>query len=95
MASGKTPEEADRLFDAIGRNAVVVTGRSLQLQLLISGELDLVTAQQRHNVQHAIDEGAPLAYEPIVEPVITRPDGVAVVGDPRIRLPPFSSRTGC
>jgi iron(III) transport system substrate-binding protein len=82
VASGKTPEEADRLFDAIGRNAVVVTGRSLQLQLLISGELDLVTAQQRHNVQHSIDEGAPLAYEPIVEPVITRPDGVAVVGDP-------------
>ena len=82
VASGKTPEEADRLFDAIGRNAVVVSGRSLQRQLLISGEVDVATAQQRHNIQHSIDEGAPLAYEPIVEPVITRPDGVAVVPDP-------------
>ena len=82
VASGKTPEEADRLFDAIGRNAVVVNGRSLQRQLLISGEVDVAAAQQRHNIQHSIDEGAPLAYEPIVEPVITRPDGVAVVPDP-------------
>jgi iron(III) transport system substrate-binding protein len=82
VASGKTPEEADRLFDAIGRNAVVVTGRSLQHQLLISGEVDVVTAQQRHNIQHSIDEGAPLGYEPVIEPVITRPDGVAVAADP-------------
>jgi iron(III) transport system substrate-binding protein len=82
VASGKTPEEADRIFDAIGRNAVVLNGRSLQRQLLISGEVDVATAQQRHNIQHSIDEGAPLAYEPVVEPVITRPDGVAVVPDP-------------
>jgi iron(III) transport system substrate-binding protein len=82
VASGKTPEEANRLFDAIGRNAVVVSGRSLQRQLLISGEVDVAVAQQRHNIQNSIDEGAPLAYEPIIEPVITRPDGIAVSADP-------------
>lgn len=82
VKSGKTPAEADRLFAAIGRNAIVVPHRSLQRELLIAGEFDVATTQQRHNIQHDIDEGAPLAYEPIVEPVVTRPDGVAIVSEP-------------
>jgi iron(III) transport system substrate-binding protein len=79
VASGKTPAEADRLFQAIARNAMFADSRSLLRQLLAAGELDVLPSIQRHNIEDMIRDGAPIAYEPAVEPAFTRPDGVAIV----------------
>jgi iron(III) transport system substrate-binding protein len=78
VASGKTPAEADRLAEAIARNAIFIDGRSLGRELLAAGEFD-VTVNLRHAVQSDADEGAPLAWQPAVEPMFWRPDGVAAV----------------
>jgi iron(III) transport system substrate-binding protein len=76
---GRSQEEIDRLFEGIARNAVVVKGHSLLAQLLASGELDVAAANYRHIVQRFIDDDAPIAWQPPVEPVFTRSEGVALV----------------
>jgi iron(III) transport system substrate-binding protein len=78
VASGKTPAEADRLAEAMARNAIFVNGRSFARELLAAGEFD-VTVNLRHAVQNDADEGAPITWQPAVEPQFWRPDGVAVV----------------
>ncbi len=78
--AGKTEGEADRLFEAIGRNAIVVSGHTLAGQLQAAGEFELVV-----NYSSATDrlarEGAPLAWRPAVEPIIWQPNGVGLVRD--------------
>jgi iron(III) transport system substrate-binding protein len=76
--AGKTEEDADRLFEAIGRNAVVVSGHTLAAQLQAAGEFELAV-----NYTSAADriarEGAPISWRPAVEPVIWQPNGVGLV----------------
>jgi len=79
---GKTTAEADRLFEAIATDALFFESRSLLRELLAAGEFDVATSIQRHNIQDMIDDGAPIAYQPAVEPAITRPDGAAIVEGP-------------
>jgi iron(III) transport system substrate-binding protein len=79
LETGRSEAETDRLFEAIARNAVVVTGHSLQLELLASGELDVVASAFRNQVQAAAKDGGPVAWQPVVEPVFVRAGGIAVV----------------
>ena len=71
-SEGRSEEEITRLSEAIARNAVVVKGHSLLAQLLASGEIDVAGANYRHIVDRFKEEGAPIAWEPAVEPVFTR-----------------------
>jgi iron(III) transport system substrate-binding protein len=75
---GKSEAEADRLFEAIGRNAIVVSGHTLAGQLHAAGEFRLVV-----NYSSAVDrlarDGAPLGWRPPVEPLIWQPNGIGVV----------------
>jgi iron(III) transport system substrate-binding protein len=80
---GKSESEADRLFESIARNAVVFRGHSAVEQLLGAGEFHVVAANYLHIVKGSIEDGAPVAWEPAVEPVITRPEGVAVLRSAR------------
>jgi iron(III) transport system substrate-binding protein len=80
---GKAEAEIDRLFEAIARNAVVVKGHSLLAQLLASGEIDVAAANYRHIVQRFVDDDAPIAWEPPVEPLFTRAEGVGVLDGSR------------
>jgi iron(III) transport system substrate-binding protein len=82
ISSGKSPAEADRLFEAIARNSVFTDSRSLIRELLAAGEFDVAPSIQRHNIADMIKDGAPLAYQPVVEPAFTRPDGVGIVEAP-------------
>jgi iron(III) transport system substrate-binding protein len=79
LETGRSEAEADRLFEAIARNGLVVTGHSLLLELLAAGEIDVVASAFRSQAQAALQEGAPIAWRPPVEPVFTRAGGVAVV----------------
>jgi iron(III) transport system substrate-binding protein len=80
---GKSEAEADRLWEAIARNSVVFKGHSLVGQLLAAGEFELVAANYLHIVKGSIDDGAPVAWEPAVEPIVTRPEGVGVLRSAR------------
>jgi iron(III) transport system substrate-binding protein len=79
---GKTAAEADRLFDAIGRNAVVVRGHSVTGQLHAAGEFKLAV-NYVSTVERLAREGAPLGWRPPVEPLVAQPQGVAPVRDAR------------
>jgi iron(III) transport system substrate-binding protein len=79
--SGKSPADADRLIEGIGRNATFIGGRSLLRELMAAGEFEL-GVDLRHNVQRKADDGAPLAWQPPVEPFFWRPDGVAMIAEP-------------
>ncbi|MDQ3822030.1 MAG: extracellular solute-binding protein [Actinomycetota bacterium] len=79
LANGRSAAEADRLFERMARNALVVKGHSLLAQLLATGEIDVAGSNYRHVVQGFVDDGAPLAWKPVVEPVIRRAEGIALV----------------
>jgi iron(III) transport system substrate-binding protein len=81
VASGKTPQEADRLFEAIARNATFVNGHTLMTQLVAAGEFDVSLNSFLHTVGALTDDGAPLAWKPALEPLISLPDAVALVKD--------------
>ena len=75
---GKTQQQVDRLFEGIARNAVFLKGHSLGAQLQSAGEFDLFV-NYIHIVEKLASEGAPLAWEPPVEPIFVRTDGVGIV----------------
>lgn len=82
LASGKTQSEVDELMDGIGRNATFVGSNSLGRELLAAGEFELAI-----NLRHTIDndreeKGAPIDWEPSVEPLIWKPDAVGIIAEP-------------
>ena len=79
--SGKTPAEADKIFEGIAKNAAFVNGHSLMADLVAAGEFDVSLDSYLHTVKGLMEKGAPIAWEPAVEPLVTRPDGIAVVKD--------------
>ena len=83
VATGQAPEEADRLFEAIARNATFVNGHNLMTQLLAAGEFDVSLDSYLHTVEALIKEGAPLEWKPPLEPLISLPDGIALVTNAR------------
>ena len=50
-------------------------------QLTAAGEFDVTVNSYLHTVKELMDDGAPLAWEPAVEPLVSRADGVAIVKD--------------
>jgi iron(III) transport system substrate-binding protein len=75
---GKSEEETDALFEAIARNALVVKGHTVMGELMAAGEFS-VGVNYLHIVENLAADGAPLAWEPAVEPVFTRANGVGLV----------------
>jgi iron(III) transport system substrate-binding protein len=78
LSQGKAEEEVDRLFGAIAANAFVVKGHSAGAQLQAAGEFPLFV-NFKHLVERLARDGAPIAWEPPVEPVVTKTDGVAPI----------------
>ena len=76
---GVSPEEADARFEQLVRNAKVVKGHSLGAQLLAAGEADVFSAAYTHHMDNLAEDGAPVTWKPVVEPVIVRQNGVAIL----------------
>ncbi|MEA2472382.1 MAG: iron(III) transport system substrate-binding protein [Thermoleophilaceae bacterium] len=78
-AGGKTAAEADRLFAGIARNARVAPSHAVMTELLGAGEFSVAATSYLHQLRDSVDKGAPVAYRPIAEPVLSRPNGVALL----------------
>ena len=76
---GKSEAEADRLFESLARNSRVVNGHSLMTELLGAGEFAAAPSAFSYQTRASIRKGAPVAQEPAVEPVISRPQGVGLL----------------
>jgi iron(III) transport system substrate-binding protein len=80
---GKSKAEADRLFEAMARDASVVKGHQLMAQLLGTGEYSVAASNYSYQVDETTKKGAPIAWKPVVEPAISRPQGVGLVRSAR------------
>lgn len=75
---GKSPAEAERLFERMARGAGVVHGHSFLAQLMAAGEY-AIAPNYTSTTHRFVDEGAPIAWTPIVDPMIVEPNGVGLV----------------
>lgn len=76
---GMTQAEVDQLFTKIAANATVVEGNTTHAQFLGSGEYGVSVSVYNHLVDELIDTGAPLSRTPVVEPLVIRPNGIALL----------------
>jgi iron(III) transport system substrate-binding protein len=76
---GKSEAEIDKLFADMADGAKVVKGHSVQAELLSAGEFALVASPYTYTVENLKDKGAPVDYEPVVEPIIARPNGFGLM----------------
>lgn len=76
---GMSPEEVDAYFSAVADGAAFTSGHTTMRQLLIAGEYVLVTSDYSYGIDEAADDGAPVAWQPPVEPLFARPNGIGLV----------------
>lgn len=75
--------DVDRLFTQIVANAKVTEGHTAQGELLSAGQFAVSASIYSHTVDNAADKGAPVAWHPIADPVILRPNGLALMAQPK------------
>jgi iron(III) transport system substrate-binding protein len=79
---GMSDAQADDLFKRLVGNAKVVKGHTVMGELLSAGQFSVALSIYSHTVDKAAHEdGAPVAFRPIVSPVILRPNGAGLVRD--------------
>ncbi len=83
VAGGRSEAEVDRLLDAIARNARIIRGHTLLGQLVAAGELDVGLTTFAHLTDRLADDGAPIAWQPVVEPSFLRPAGIGLIAGSR------------
>lgn len=75
---GMSEEDAVELFRSAMDSARVVDGHTLMTELLAAGEFSVAASPYLHRIRQLQGDGAPLEWEPAVEPLIARPNGVAI-----------------
>lgn len=76
---GKSQEEIDKLFADMAQGAKVTKGHSVMGELMSAGQFALATSNYSYIVENLKADGAPVDYEPFVEPVISRPNGFGLM----------------
>ncbi len=79
VKQGKSAQEAEQLFRGMARNAKIVKGHTVQGELLSAGQFAVAVSNYTYLTQRLVDKGAPIAYKPLVQPVIARPNGVGLM----------------
>ncbi|MEA2538619.1 MAG: iron(III) transport system substrate-binding protein [Chloroflexota bacterium] len=76
---GKTDDEIGAIFKGIASNSLIVTGLSVQGELLAAGEFSVAVSNYSYLVERVRKAGGPVAWKPTVQPVIARPNGVGLM----------------
>lgn len=80
---GLSDEEADQVFQDMADGAAFVSGHTTFRQLLAAGEYGVVASDYSYGIQALVDEDAPIAWQPAVEPLFARPNGAGLaIGAP-------------
>jgi iron(III) transport system substrate-binding protein len=80
---GMSASDVDGFFMKLVGNAKVVKGHTVMGELLSAGQFDVAPSIYSHTIDKAAADGAPVAFRPVVGPVILRPNGVALMAHPR------------
>ena len=77
---GMSAAQADELFKRLAANAKVVKGHTVMGELLSAGQFAVALSIYSHTVDKAAHKnGAPVAFRPVVAPVILRPNGAGLM----------------
>jgi iron(III) transport system substrate-binding protein len=76
---GKSEDEINGLFEAMADGGLFTKGHTVMGELLAAGEFQIAASNYSYIVQNAIDDGAPIAWEPAAEPILSRPNGIGLV----------------
>ncbi|MDP9459833.1 MAG: extracellular solute-binding protein [Actinomycetota bacterium] len=79
LEQGKSREEVDQLFADMVDGAKLVKGHTVQGELMSAGEFGVTASNYTYIVERAKQGGAPVDYQPLVEPVIARPNGAGLM----------------
>lgn len=76
---GMTEDEVVDMFLEVARRSRVIDGHTLMTELLQAGEFDAAASAYHHRVTQFRAEGAPLAWEQPLEPIITRTSRASIM----------------
>lgn len=76
---GKSTTEIDQLFADMADGAKLVKGHTVQGELMSAGQFSVTASNYSYLVEQAKRSGAPIEYQPFVEPIIARPNGIALM----------------
>ncbi|MGH3750560.1 MAG: ABC transporter substrate-binding protein [Micromonosporaceae bacterium] len=76
---GMSEQEVDAYFQDVADGATFASGHSTMRQQLIAGEFALLTSDYSYGIADAKADGAPVDWQPSVEPLFARPNGVGLV----------------
>jgi iron(III) transport system substrate-binding protein len=80
---GQSESEIDQFFTDLAASAKVVEGFPLQNEFLVTGEMPVAAGSYAHLAFKAKADGAPISFEPFVEPVVIVPSGMGLIGTAR------------
>ena len=75
----------DRVLRGIAQNSLIIRSHTTQANLLAAGQFAICVSCHSHSIKDLIEKGAPIAFRPLVQPVVQRPQGVGIVQ--RLRHP--------
>jgi iron(III) transport system substrate-binding protein len=78
---GMSEDEALALFQKAAAGARMVDGHTLMTELLAAGEFDVGASVYKHRVRQLKRKGAPVEWEPAVQPIVIRPNGIGIYAD--------------
>jgi iron(III) transport system substrate-binding protein len=79
VSQGMTDQEADEVFQQMADGAKIVKGHTVQGELLSAGQFSVVASNYSYITETLKRDGAPVDYQPMVEPVIARPNGIGLM----------------
>lgn len=80
--AGKSEEEVQQLWRDIAEGTFMVSGHSTMRELMIGGEFGTVATLYSYMTEEAMADGAPLAWEPPLSPLIIRTQGAGILQCP-------------
>jgi iron(III) transport system substrate-binding protein len=75
---GVGEKESIDLFEKAASGAQMVDGHTLMTELLAAGEFDVAASVYKHRAAQLKRKKAPVEWEPPVEPIVIRPNGVGI-----------------
>jgi iron(III) transport system substrate-binding protein len=76
---GMSEDKVMELFKGIAANSVKVDGHATQIDQLASGILGVAMSTYDYQAAGIAKTGAPVTYEPLIGPIVQRPNGVALM----------------
>jgi iron(III) transport system substrate-binding protein len=79
LDKGKSEAEVRDLFTKVAANSKIAKGHTTQGELLSAGQFAITVSSYSHTIDKGVDKGAPVGWKPVVQPVILRPNGFALM----------------